>query len=74
MDKQSAWTKIERFSRGGALTLAFLLMIAAVAILFSAAAQIVHGELDRVSAAVCLCVACAMAACAAALMKFAGPL
>lgn len=60
-------TKLGRFARGGALVLAFAMMISAIVVVLSGIATDAHGRL------VVLVVGCALAGAAAALMKFARP-
>ncbi|WP_321944807.1 hypothetical protein [Burkholderia cenocepacia] len=61
-------TKWGRLARGGALMLAFVMMIAAVVVVLSGIATEAHGRL------IVLVVGCALAGGAAALVKFARPL
>lgn len=64
-------SKLGCFSRGCALTLAFLLMVAALLILLCV---IGPGGLASISTVFWVGVAFAMAACAVALTKWSGPL
>lgn len=71
MESSTLDSKRGRFARGCALTLAFLLMGAALLILLCV---IGAGGMASIATVFLVVVACALAVCAVALAKFSGPL